>query len=130
MFTDIEGLAREWVRDLALPSIGNRAWFGIPDGTPAMPLTVVMRVGGRPQPGEAPLEDPRLSFDVWGRTKESAANATIEMCSAFAVAEGIMLGDHVKLWGIQIDSVIWRPDDKAKLARYVIDSTWTVVKIS
>lgn len=124
-FPDVENEIRVWARQLSLPGVGTRVFFSMPEGSPAFPLITVARIGGGPQRGEAPLEDPRLSFDVWGKTKKEASDAARALANALREAQSVLLEEHVYSYGFEYITLLWSPDEKAKLARYIVDCTLT-----
>lgn len=124
-FTDCENEVRVWLRGLALTGVGTRVFFDVPDGTPTYPLITVARIGGGAQRGEAPLEDPRLSFQVWAKTKLEAANAALDLANALREAQSVLLLEHTYAYGFEDITILWLPDATSGLPRYVVDCVLT-----
>lgn len=124
-FLDVEGAVRSWLRT-QLPDLSGRVFFGIPAKSPILPLVTLQRIGGAPQFGESPLEDIRLSFDVWGLIKEDAINTLTALSEVITDIANVTMPLGVHCCYAKVDSVLWRPDDEKKLARYVADATFTV----
>ena len=124
---DTEDAARTWART-AVPYFGGRVFFGVPAGTPTLPLATVARVSGPTDPGPA-VDYPRLTWQVWGRNKKDAADGMRALISAL---RGINRSSGVALnpttWCYEVYDIFttWQPDDEAQLARYVVDVTLTV----
>lgn len=112
MIPDSEDDARTWARS-AIPSVGGRVFFGFPAGTPTLPLITVSRISG-PSDSSVPLDYPRLTWSVWGKTKKEAADVWRELVDALRVHGAFDIFS------------VWLPDDEAKLARYVVDASQTV----
>lgn len=128
-FTDAEGAVREWARaqsDLN-SAVNGRVFFGVPDGTPPFPLITVRRIGGTPQEGEAPLDDARISFDVWAKTKAQAAQiAAILISAAHNMTPNTPMGASAVGYGAVCLLNLWSPDPDTDTPRYVIDIQFTL----
>lgn len=123
---DAEGAFRSYVRTAGGPW-GQRAYFGTPEQpNPTLPMLVVSRIGGGPQLGEAPLDDARLSVDVWGITKFQAVEAVKVLTGLIQDLASTPLDAGTIALNGQVDSVVWAPDDTLKLPRYVVDCTLTL----
>lgn len=123
VFADTEAAVRTWIR-----SLGLAAFFAVPTGAGVVfPLVTVSRIGGRPQAGQAPLEDVLLVLDVWGTTKEQAADAMRTLGDALVAAESVPLDERTWCYGFTVENVVWLPDPPpSKLKRYSMTVTATV----
>lgn len=124
-FTDVENEVRVWARGLGITGVGTSVFFDIPDKEPPFPLITLARIGGGAQRGEAPLEDPRLSFQCWAHTKLEAANAALDLANALREARSVLLLEHTYAYGFEDINLLWAPDAETKLPRYVVDCTLT-----
>lgn len=127
---DAENAHRVWLRG-KIPTVAGRVVFAFPDGANPLAeerpaLITVRRIGGAPQRGQAPLDDVRLSYEVWALNKKDAADAMTALVALLRESAGIQLDDGTYLYGVQVESIAWVPDDAAKLARYVVTATSTV----
>lgn len=127
-FTDAEGALRTYLRAQTSGTFAGRVFFDVPLGTPTFPLAVIGRIGGGPQPGEAPVEDVRVSIDVWAQSKKDAIDAAREVVGVITGICSTALDAETFGYNGQVDSVIWLPqvDVDRRLARYVVDATVTV----
>jgi hypothetical protein len=127
---DAENAHRTWLRN-KVDLVGDRVFFTFPSDTALrLPdkraLITLQRTGGAPQRGEALLDDLRLDYDVWALNKKDASTATRSLVSLLRSTAGILLDDSTRLYGVEIEAVLWVPDNEAKLARYVVTGTSTV----
>lgn len=118
---DVEYAVKKWTQT-ALPSVGGRVFFAVPAGTPTFPLAVCSLVGGTTD-YVAGVEFPRVSWRIWGRTKKEASDGRRELVTALQRIDGDLL--DVGCWCSEANTIVslWLPDDEAKLASYVVDST-------
>lgn len=128
LIPDTEWSLREWLR-VKLPTV--KVWFDVPSGTPTFPLiTIGGRIGGAP---DAMVDNPRLSFSVWGgpggngrKLARTAMSALVELVQT---CENVPLDAETYAYGGTVDSILWLPDDSDsdnRLARYVVDVSFTV----
>jgi len=140
LLPDAENAHRVWLRN-KVALVGTRVFFVFPEkGRPLVrespdeppgpgdkpALITLQRTGGAPQLGEALLDDLRLDYDVWALNKKDASTAMRSLVSLLRSTAGILLDGSTYLYGVQVESVLWVPDDTAKLARYVVTGTSTV----
>jgi len=127
-FVDVEGSLRTWARNhpLLTPLLAGRVFFGVPAASPVLPLVTVARIGGGPQPGEAPLEDVRITFEVWAKGKEDATEVMTNLVEALFDMRNDTLPGDTHGYSAQDVNVLWQPDNTAKLARYIVDCAVTV----
>lgn len=65
-FPDFMGDLRTWARSVTTDLLGGRVFFKFPTSM-KYPAVRVHQAGGGPQSGsEAPIEDVRVVFDIWG----------------------------------------------------------------
>lgn len=131
VFTDTEGAVRTWLRThplLVAAGNGDRVFFGIPAGI-TYPIITVGRIGGGPNGGLAPLDNPRLSFSVWGNTKKTAADVVLALVSAIEQLENEPLDAATFGHGATVDTILWLPErgteGDADKPRYIVDATFT-----
>lgn len=123
--TDPEGAVKNWINAGAVAALAGRAWFGIPTGSPTMPLVTIARVGGGPQ-AYGLLEDVLLVLDVWAKSKLVASDNTRALTDALYNAEGVALDAGTWCHGVISISTVWLPDPVAELARYSLTVAMTV----
>lgn len=120
---DTEDAARTWAR-AAVPYFGGRVFFGVPAGSPALPLVTVARVSGPTDPGPA-VDYPRLTWQVWGKNKKDATDGMRALISALRGINrsgGVALNATTWCFGVENIFTTWQPDDEAQLARYIVDA--------
>lgn len=124
---DTEGAARTWTRS-AVPLLDARVYFGFPSPMPTddVAWATVARVGGGMRPGEAPMDDARLSFSVWAAKKKTASDAAVQLANALGNLDNVEMSTDVYAYGTASVTVLWFPDNAAGLARYVVDALVTV----
>lgn len=128
VFADVEGGVRAWARanSSITAAVSTRTFFGFPDGG-QLPLLTLARVGGAPEPGEAPLDTARISFHCWGRTKQEAAAVAAALKSAAqSLRAGIPMGADLIAYGASVVLDLWQPDPANDRPRYVVDVVFTV----
>lgn len=127
-FTDAEAGMRTWLRAQNLPEVGTHVYFAMPTGAGVVfPLVTVGLVGGRPQAGEAPLEDVLLVLDCWAKTKEHAADAMRAVKTALRACESVPLDGFTYCHGVTVENTVWLPDPPpSTLKRYSITVSATV----
>jgi hypothetical protein len=84
---DIEGALRTYLRnDPGINAVvGTRVFFGIPrDSASSFPLIMITRIGGGQFPGDAPLDNPLIQFDVYARKAEEGGGR--KECTTAALA--------------------------------------------
>lgn len=129
-FLDVEGPIRTWARSrIALTNrVGaNGIFFGVPIGR-VMPVITMARSGGSPVPGEAAVDAPLITFNVWSNSKAEAAEiAGLVMSECESIKAGTKVGS-VSLEGATCVNIIWAPDRSKDpdLPRYVVDIQFTV----
>jgi hypothetical protein len=127
---DVEWALREWLR-AELPAI--KVWLDVPKGTPTFPLIVIGgRIGGAPD-RYVPIDQPRVSFSVWGgpggNGRKLARDVMSLLVDTIVTAESVLLDLNTFSYGAAVESIMWLPDDSDPdnvLARYVVDVTFGV----
>ncbi len=128
MLTDVEGPVKAW----AAATLGLRVFFGKPQSdTSALtgPLVVLSRIGGGPEQ-HVPVDQPRLSFACYGRTKAEAATTAAAVVEAlWSLQAGTMLGSLRALGASGIFGPLWQPEvvGGAEHPRYIVDATVSVI---
>lgn len=126
LFVDVEGGVREWLKEkLADMNLGG-VWFAVPDGNPKLPLITLARIGGSPIRGEVPLDQARISFEIWASNKKVAVGVTERLVEALHQLRTSPLGTDAKSRGADVDSILWAPQQdpgEPRLARYIVDAT-------
>lgn len=124
-YPDTEGAVKAALK-AALPQVAGRVFYKVPKGTPSLPLVTLALISGGPDDGEAPIDEPRLTFDCWAVSKEEASDVKRALVSWMRSLSGTMLDDHTFCYYVSGINVTWLPDNDAQLARYVVDATFTV----
>lgn len=107
---DVEKAIRAWVR-----AQGFTAFFGV-NNNGTFPQVVLWKIRGD-------SDSALLQFDVWGGTKEQAAQTAAALSTALSgltttVVEGIRLhGANV------VNDGQWLPDPQSDRPRYVVEAT-------
>lgn len=84
IFPDVLGDLKPWLvnHPLLSPVIGGRVFFVTPDQTPTPPWIRIYRSGGGPDPlSDTPLDEVRVSHEVWGsdRTDRAAVRDVVSI---------------------------------------------------
>lgn len=130
-FPDTEAVVRAWIRSLDLPDVGGKVFFAIPK-RPTFPLVSISRLGDRPD-RYTPVDTALISCDVWCNDSHGGKNGAFKIAGLLAAhlndpaaythtSDGVSTvidGGDVTL------GPLWRPDEEAHLARYVVDATIT-----
>jgi hypothetical protein len=132
LIPDSEWSIRSWLRS-ELPTVG--VYFDPPKGgNVKFPLiTIPGRIGGIPDVYLPFLDNPRISFQIWGGTggggRDQARQVMSLLAELLVTSENIPLDAQTYAYGATIDLVTWSPDDSDPdnvLARYVLDATLAV----
>jgi hypothetical protein len=108
---DVGAAIRDWLRgELTVP-----VFFGVNNDAP-FPQVVLMRMGG-------PDEACRFQFDVWGGTRQQAAETAAELASALSDCRHDF--DNVRLHGANWELTRWFPDPESDRPRFIVDATFT-----
>lgn len=131
VLVDAEGAVKAWAKAQTAISaiVGSRVFFEV-NGSAPFPQLVVQRVGGGPLPGEPPIDQALIQFDVWGT--QSASGKADGKASASALAEAVRnaaffmtaetpMGAAAGLWAEISLGPVWSPDPESGRARYVVD---------
>lgn len=129
--SDADWAFRTYLRATLGPTIG--VWSAKPKGTPSFPMIIINgRLGGGPEPG-IPMDNPRLSFDVWGEAsgngRRQAVVAMKALVGALGDLDNEMLDPETYGFGAYDISVRWLPDESDPdnvLPRYVVDASMTL----
>lgn len=118
-----EGLIKEWLKTTSVDSLAlGKVFLGMPEGSPN-PCVVLSRVGGSPTGlGDLPHDQARISFSVWGKTRDQSVaitNALVGEIESLGLSGGYE-NDAAFLASASVISVRWLPDGKT--ARYVVDA--------
>ena len=70
LFPDVMGDLRTWVRSVTTDLLDGRVFFKFPRSM-AYPALRMYEAGGGPDGGEAPVENLRVAFDIWGAPDRS-----------------------------------------------------------
>lgn len=85
LFPDVMGDLKTWLKSVTTDLLDGRVFFRFPT-TMGYPAVRIYEAGGGPQPdSEAPLEDVRIVFDIWGKPT-SGPNTTGDGTYADVVA--------------------------------------------
>lgn len=126
---DLEGALRTWLRNHPVvgPMINNKnAYFAIPAGdNPPFPLITIGRFGGNPQTGEAPLDDGRIEFAVWAKTKFEASQVERALVAALFDMASEQLDAATVGYGAVVETRLWVPEVESTDARYLVDAIIT-----
>lgn len=84
VFPDVLGDLKPWLQNhpLLRPLTGGRVFFVTPDATPTSPWIRIYRSGGGPNPlSDTPLDEVRVSHEVWGsdRTDRAAVREVVSL---------------------------------------------------
>lgn len=130
VFADVEGAVRTWLRTVPVVTalVSTRVWFAVPEDSPTYPLVALSRVGGSPQGPETPVDDARLQFDCFGRTKAEAAAVAYAVCGAVhTLRAGTALDSTaVALSGQVVLGPLFSPDPDDNSPRYIVDAVITI----
>lgn len=126
---DIEGALREYLR--ADPDIqavvGTRVFFGIPRNSEGVfPCIMITRIGGGQTSGEAPLDQPLMQFDIYGKKSEESGGgrlactqAALALRKALSKMKGrTRLNATVVAWDPRVSSQVFSPlpgDDRPRV---------------
>jgi hypothetical protein len=66
LYGDVMGDLRTWVRSVTSDLLDGRVFFNFPTKM-AYPACRMYEAGGGPDGGEAPVENIRVVFDIWGQ---------------------------------------------------------------
>lgn len=124
LFPDTEAAVKTAAK-VALPVLGGRVFYSLPESY-ALPVLTVAQVSGGPQNTEAPIEQPRLTFSCWGKDKLDASDLRRALVGWLRSLTDVQLDDTTWCYGVADIFATWQPDDDARLARYVVDATFTV----
>ena len=109
---DVERAVRAWARQvLSVP-----VFFGVNQSSP-FPQVVLFRFGGTD-------ESALFQFDVWGGTKQQAADIAADFATAL-VGLNRFVHDGVLLHGASWTSTRWMPDQEDDTPRYVVEASIT-----
>jgi hypothetical protein len=131
---DAEAVARTWCRGLALPGVASKVFFGMPKPPPTAdpavwqpnyPLITITRVGGGPDP-DLPSDDARIQFDVWAKDKGTASAITTKLVANALAVNGQSIAGGILAGALVVMGPLWRPDQTAGVARYVVDVQFTI----
>jgi hypothetical protein len=114
-WVDVEGAVRAWARD-EVASVNRRVFYGA-NNQAAMPQIVLFRIGG-------PDDQCLIQFDVWAKTKDQAAAAAAELCTAADDLSRYVAG-NVLLTGAVVDGSRWQPDEDDDIPRYIVEITFS-----
>lgn len=129
VFPDVLGDVRAWLRahpDLT-PLVNGRVFFRIPE-TASFPLIRIYQAGGAVQPGDAPVQDVRLAFDIWGSGKQYAQTTQAKLAVESAchrLPVPCRLGT-TQVGNAQVTSALFLPDPQTGDPRWVVDALFTV----
>lgn len=126
LIPDAEFGAKTWAKaEPLLAALGGRVFFAVPEGSPTFPLVTVAQVSGQFDPS-APVDHPRLSFDVWDLTKKGASDLKRALIEALFTLNHSQLDPSTYCYYVDDITSVWLPDNEARLARYVVDATFHV----
>lgn len=121
---DVEGACRTHMRLNAgiAAAVGEKVLFGVVGDDAQI---TVRRVGGGDDTSEAPIHQALIQFDCWGAPRNKAqawAVASAVLSWARAIRRATALTTEVTAYGVDVESVIWAPDD-ADRPRYSITAS-------
>lgn len=124
--SDADWALRAYLRATLGPT--RKVWSAFPTGTPTFPLIVIQgRVGGGPD-GSVPVDNPRVSFQVWGANggegRKAMQDLTKLLVEALGDLENKPLDANTYAYGVSGINVIWLPDDSDPdnvLPRNIVD---------
>lgn len=124
---DVEGALRDHLRTVPeiTELVGQRVFFGIPDGQTQWPVITVARAGGVEDESEAPIDQALITISCWGaeRNKAQAWAVAAAVCGwARTVRRATDLTEEVVAYGITVDGPLWEPDNTDR-PRYVITAS-------
>lgn len=126
---DIEGAMRDWLRtDPGLTAlIDKRVFFGVPrDSEDAFPCIMITRIGGGERSGDAPMDQPMLQLDVYGKKADQPGGGrrtttlvALELRKALSRMRGrTRLNDDVVGWDARVTTQVYSPlpgDDRPRI---------------
>lgn len=132
---DAMGDINEWIinHPVLSPLHGGRVYFQIPDVTPAAPFIRMSRAGGSLQAGSTPLQDIRVTFEVW----VTALNEAPSLRQLVAAMESVFFdlqsptianpetGDTTIL-NVDINAALDSPDPDTGWPRSILSTVFTV----
>lgn len=135
-FPDFMGDLRTYLKTRMSDLIGTRLFFKFPT-TMAYPAVRMYETGGGPQTdSEAPIEDVRVAFDVWGRpasgpnstgdgTYEDVVNVTRRLKTTLHSLRG-PIGSGTFVLNADVTSVIASADPDGGSPRRIVNALLTV----
>jgi hypothetical protein len=132
-FTDAEDIVKAWllttaVAPLVTVSGSVKIFQAMPKGSP-LPCVILSRVGGAPQEeSDAPIDAPRISFEVWAANRPQAKTIAKTLLSEIEQL-GYSRGYTGILGRIPSATVLldmWAPDDESDTPRYIVDATFYI----
>lgn len=132
-FPDAMPDIRGWLRthpDLA-PLHAGRVFFRIPDSQPATPFMRIYRSSGAVQPGETPIQDLRISLEIWG-TQNSDYQSVRQLAVAVEGACHKIMGPTpigsgaTTVTNAQVQAAIDTPEPDSGWPRISIETVFTV----
>lgn len=118
---------RDWAR--AVPIAGGRVYMRIPETVPVYPVVRLFRSGGSRQPGDTPIYNVNVAWDVWGGA-EADFDAVETATAALVDAIDYMGADDLsttRILNADAQNVIISPDPETGWPRNIIDSQFTYV---
>lgn len=136
-YPDVLGDLRTWCRALpGLSSISGRVFFHIPTTTPTFPLVRLYLVGGGPDGNEAPVENIRVAFEIWGRPLRGGGatgpgtygDITALMLAIKAGLHDLVgpIGTTTVVLNAEATNVLQSPDPDTGAPRFIVDALLTV----
>lgn len=134
VYVDAEAAAKAWAKaNTAIAAIvAARVFLGVNNEAP-FPQLVVTQVGGRPEDGDAPIDNPVISFSCWASSRPAArALADTVVSGAKSMTVGSPMGAAAVGNGAQVVLdplfVASQPNEQAAPARfrYVTDVQFNI----
>lgn len=128
-----EGAVRSWTRDLNLPNVARRVFFGVPKKTTdsSWPMILMMRVGGFADRGDVAIDHPLIQYQVFGLDKTDRARTALVATDLAEAVTGLSSGtpmgaSAVGLRGTVETGPLWNPDPDDDRAGYRLDVSFSI----
>lgn len=102
---------------------GPRVWFRIQGSPTAAPFIRLYQVGGGMLAGEVPVENPRISHEIWGLANPDYVKVrqTVRaLKTIYQSAQNVLMGSTV-LQNAEVTGTVDSPDPDTGIPRVVLD---------
>lgn len=123
-FVDAEAAVKAWLA-ATIAAAAGRVFLAV-NSKGEFPQLAVLRVGGGPQDGEAPVDQARIQIDAWHTNRKAAADlAYLVVTACRELAAGTPMDTIAVCFGARVlSNPIYRTssdDERARRYRYTLD---------